>query len=1563
MSEHSIDERLIQRLRETAPENLSQEDVDAIRRRLPHSPELQSLLAEDLRLEAALNERLASFQVSIETILERAEKHEGRTGRLRLLGWMFVVLLLASGVGAGVWMLNRPDPAGPVVVEGDPEPDKPDPADTDPEPRPDVDPLDPPELNPSPQPMPEPEPQPAPMPEPEPEVELPPLRRPDSLYETFRTEQAAVEADLREWLQPVDERGKGSRIIQERNRAGFDGLVRLKPEWRSGGALQLGVFDSQNLEFIVYHGDEAAVFRRLGDERWVAYEATRSKKLSEPDWTRLVGSDSFRYRRSYPGPVELRYADGWLSLTRGDLRLVSVPLAGEPDEVYLNGRGWIRNIELVDPIPLPEPVEPLRPIVFKTDAPAEHDWQADLAGGGEVNASAAGPMILSLAPPTEDKDRWRDSWIGLPLDRAGLYTVDFRVGHADPGTGVFLGNKDGKPYYRVAFLREEASNKTVFSPLWPDERRDTTRQDGNNQPVTLAGEETWIRLVACCGSLQVFTSANGKDWSPVHNPLRVVQGPYLSFGVFCMPGDKPRRIELLGVEVRELSLLADLAPPEIRSRALAFPLMNTLGDWHGAMLASRPADVDLDAWRRAVAYATIAAHPDAKLQQSLLFALTDEAAADSARPIEWRRAALAEMTLLADAWDAGGCEQVVERFTRFGRQLIREGHTRPWTVMSEALMAVNVFSHHGRFDLFPLPIIRQEVIQAAIEGRAADLAAVIDRILFFSTGSRNEWDQRGDSENLYDLLAWGQSVAERQIENYKPAVPLERSLAWRHPLVETLSKEGYNILAEFKAALEGESFRDACQIIAASSAEGALGLLPEGSDPALLVSLPGAVSIAMRSNAQLRQTMRNEMGPIGQLRVRRAIASRDPVALQAATVQFYGTEAAAEAHLWLGDRALSAGDSAEAVSQYNQAMSHGSGGLDRELELRRRLAAALLGRDVGKPADGPVAFGELTLSAEEFENLAHALRSERSGTTSRVQGMSGSMYAESGSLAPPAVVYELEKEADFSGSSGRGGGKNRSSKHDWAGRQSAMAIAGELLLVHNRFELRAFDRESGDLKWRASTGNQEGMVHAWSTVAMRPLVAGDRVYVRRLTQSGPELVAVRLADGEVLWRQQPGLGVASDPFLVQNELFALCLAGGIGNMVHVELVHFDPQSGHVQSRRRLVQFRDVWEQSLPCEAVVDGTRIVVSAGGTVFCCTPDGRPQWLRRHTWLPADQDSLSGEQAYSQPIVDGGRIVTTQPGVRTVESIDVATGRLQWQYIDEGLIRTLGVTDEVALIEVRGAIVGLDAGSGQQLWRHELPGEGLEAYLVGGEHGLLVSSATEVSENRQSPILSWLDPKTGELRGRQTLTSLYSRKPMFGPMIWDGTSLWGQWASSFEGDNAARRELYRLKPTELPLASVSGDMNRAVLHYATDLAQNAMPTVAMATPGWVLLESANERMFIPNGNRDQPAQPQLHLRANRERDATLVRPVTLASEEAATLRLTADLSDSRHVRVLVSWNGETLETFGPLDADTAHWEKELTLPSGRVGENCLEVRFRVLSNTAASVFWEDLEVKVAGK
>ncbi|MFG0227260.1 hypothetical protein, partial [Streptococcus suis] len=84
----------------------------------------------------------------------------------------------------------------------------------------------------------------------------------------------------------------------------------------------------------------------------------------------------------------------------------------------------------------------------------------------------------------------------------------------------------------------------------------------------------------------------------------------------------------------------------------------------------------------------------------------------------------------------------------------------------------------------------------------------------------------------------------------------------------------------------------------------------------------------------LRSLLRTEFAPEGKLQLRRALDEKDEVALEMLALHYHGTNEAAEALLWLGDRNLGDGEPALAVGRYRQALRMAEGGLRRRINGR-----------------------------------------------------------------------------------------------------------------------------------------------------------------------------------------------------------------------------------------------------------------------------------------------------------------------------------------------------------------------------------------------------------------------------------------------------------------------------------------------------------------------------------------------------------------------------------------------------------------------------------------------------
>src|SRR5690606_19833722 len=127
---------------------------------------------------------------------------------------------------------------------------------------------------------------------------------------------------------------------------------------------------------------------------WAAYRGERTENEVQPSHIALIGTDDGRYERTWSGPVELRYQAGTLILSRGDIRLLTVPFGDPPGEVYFDGRAWFRGIALYRSEPLPSLPENPHPFALRSLKPALMSWQQELPAEANVNKSPGGQIEL-----------------------------------------------------------------------------------------------------------------------------------------------------------------------------------------------------------------------------------------------------------------------------------------------------------------------------------------------------------------------------------------------------------------------------------------------------------------------------------------------------------------------------------------------------------------------------------------------------------------------------------------------------------------------------------------------------------------------------------------------------------------------------------------------------------------------------------------------------------------------------------------------------------------------------------------------------------------------------------------------------------------------------------------------------------------------------------------------------------------------------------------------------------------------------------------------------------------
>src|SRR5581483_942645 len=94
------DEKLIQLVQETPPEELSLEEIELLRARVVASPEVRSALADQLKLDSLLSGSLARVQVSVDEIVSQSPVGSMSNGRRAWIWVAAAALLVMLGVVA-----------------------------------------------------------------------------------------------------------------------------------------------------------------------------------------------------------------------------------------------------------------------------------------------------------------------------------------------------------------------------------------------------------------------------------------------------------------------------------------------------------------------------------------------------------------------------------------------------------------------------------------------------------------------------------------------------------------------------------------------------------------------------------------------------------------------------------------------------------------------------------------------------------------------------------------------------------------------------------------------------------------------------------------------------------------------------------------------------------------------------------------------------------------------------------------------------------------------------------------------------------------------------------------------------------------------------------------------------------------------------------------------------------------------------------------------------------------------------------------------------------------------
>ncbi len=1381
-----------------------------------------------------------------------------------------------------------------------------------------------------------------------------PLTFAEVAFGSFATDKSLPQKeDLLRWFENVP--GANQQFREAHTKLGrcgeFEGVVRLRWPWQENAALRLSLENYNRLQIHLYHGNQGVTLAYYEDPLycWGAYATTRENNTAfEPRELALTATDDGRCGRTeirFGGPFDLRWHDGEVILSRGDIVLLRAPLAGAPQDVFLQGRAAFHGIAIVPTSDAP-PREPELPLVQEITRPADLDWFEKLAEGAQFTKHDDGSVELVS---NDAKDR---GFVSAPLPIQSPSEVIVELSNVTPGASIYLAGKERSTF---AWLRVAKNTRMNPPALCVLSRRDDAREGDfgswAEQPVTLIRpERLFVKLLAGAGVVRTAISVDGIHWADWDGPEPGLPPGLSHLLLECVPHAPDCRMRVNRITIRRLPAFYAQTTPELLTQA---PVLfegpaARLDQWLADVVTSQPAGVDADLWRRTCAIRALAAGCEIDLGQRLVAILLDDVDAQDISPAEKLAFYQEAFALLNTRHDWNVNNNSWKRYFQLSQQAFQQHGLRPFSFVRPAMMTSPV-SWRYRFEWLNPEIVRLELVQLLYSSRWDEALDLCQQLRYFRPDLKDP------------LVAWAEATAVRQAPGRAGGdVTLSRlDASWRPVLVEELSKDTYNALAELQAVLDSDAYDDAARMISSISPDTVIGVAPQGRDRQLLVSLPAAIRLAMHQYPQLQRVLSEKHGSLGELRVRQSINENNVAAVELAAVQFEGTTAASEAHRWLGDRALASGFFSRAIAEYDRALRHASSGSKHDLLARKRLASAMLGKPQGEPVTRPVAFGETLMSPAEFESIVADMQRVNAAVVDRAIPVPQSRVFS----APPAQGFAYVSRGNLDGPLGQE--PNNEVTRDlnrygvgWCERQLATVVNGQTLYVSNRFQVAAYNLENWQKLWQTTDlpGNKM-RARDWSLIPMRPLVTGKFVFVRLLYGSGPVLACFERENGKLVWsgEQQQNEFLVSDPLLIQDELVGLTLVRVEQGQSILRLTTFDMESGEPLVNRNLLRINDVWWTRHTCEVTALDDAVVATLSGLTLCCDLAGEVRWIRKHVALPPDTETSWVKQFFERPLVTGTRVLLTQPGVRSLDCVDADTGRLCWSHVIPDIESLIGVQENRAIVRTENAFLAFDVETGERLWSHSRPAV-FDAALLGGEGGFVYveKSVVKDHDDRFFPTLVWLDPATGQAQASFALPALEDPQPHFGPLVRWNERMFAFWG---RGNEQPNRELLEFRPqASLPiqryaLAQTDDPWGR----YASQPLRDA---VRKQFPDWSLL--AAKKNDDSGWHAEQHGEQEVvNLGAARQSPILLTRQIAPPAESHPKVRLRLNqVCDSAGCKVQLYFQGALLAEQVVEQKTQRNWkdlEFDLSAAAGKSG--VLNLVVVLDGNGEMSTFWKQLQ------
>lgn len=1560
------DAELIALLQQKTPRELTPQEIALLRERWPQSAELRQALLEHLQLETELTAGLSTVSLSVEALLARAAQQRAGGVHPRTWGVWSILGLLVVALGSWWWWTAHPPAKTPPTDELPPAtaenlPSKPS---TLSEPLTGEVPVAAQDVVSAPE-------QPAELPstsapakEPAPARDLPPetpwrswladtarplpLDSPQALGDLrhMSHDELPVEEFRRWWAElPGQPCQLHQSVLNGKRTLQFQGTARLQAPWLADTCLRLTPFDVQELSLTFWTGHRGVhlqFYRQREPHLWAAFAVERVPGERTPRLMGLLTTDSGAVFRSGVSTWEFQHRAGSLVLAVAHTPVLEVPLPVLPDEVWLQGQFRLRGASWVRMEPLPRRIEWESELAWSSAHGAASSWEWEPATASSLETSDEGTLTFRAQPSSVLVSAVHR------LPEPGLYEVVVQFEQGDIGTGVVLGDAAGKPLVCVGLLRERRTQQLTWSAWRAHESRSDSDYDPRSMPPPYYLPGTWVRLVAGWGMLQVCVSADGQQWGHVvETPLRDVRGGVQAVGVFAQAGESPRQLVLRRLEVRRLRGLEAVVEPALRHQVQldVANLPRDLTLWQQMGLSSRPAAVSATEWWNACAWATLQAGPPPELVAPLLDRLLATAEQRPWSPEQlWQ--AYFETLKLSDAWGEREAAAWTARFVTTARRSgTHRGHQldQAWNAWLQAPLWT--YASSLRDDFYRA---FAERLLEAVEQADAPLVDRLSRLaLHVVTPAHPDHQPRDSARQLDQLARWARGFTEDSTPALREQVEEVFPAAWRHPFSPPLDKDAYNNYIELRAALDSGAYRDAARMTLALGAYEPGGVLPDARDPRLFLTLPVALEDMWRETPAYAQALRDENTATGWLRVRQAQQRNAAEAMHLLTLQCFGTPAAAAAQRWLGDRSLAVGDFASAWRAYERAWLFATPEQQQELEPLRIFARALTGP---LPGDNPATAATTGAIMIAGQDLAPVMEERRKAPFTHAEDALAA-------LPPPLPPqrYRLEPKARFDGQAGHNAGQGEFRHTDAFGRQFGVALDARQVYVSNRFQVTAYDRTTGQARWAVAVGSEQGSAHAHRFTPMTPVVVNETLFVRRLTKAGIELACLDAHNGVVRWHLRPGDRGQwiSDPIWTPAGLRVLAAHRADDETLDLRWTLLQPETGQLLAENPLYRLRDAWQGEVPCRLAAKGWNVVACVGGTVACFGLDGELQWVRQAVWCPPKLDPLSDDHDVSVPLISERDVLVSLPGSRSVECLDLATGRRLWNYIAGDLQGVWGATSErVVLRGLRGVTV-CERATGRVLWQRELD-QVLTAWTASADY-VVVCRVLPQRAQRGWLQLVWWDAETGAEVAEMPVDAEPREDWRFGPWFSVDQQLW-----SFAGQSwrDPHRDLVAVVP--VPNSEAGPWQPAELAAWQSPLNYDERRLAHMVLPGWSPLVAGKDVLSLASGEV-HGRSPVLVSRLKKDGVLQFLRHVHVPEHKTTSLFLRVGHSPRQRWQLQVRVDAQLVvdRTVDESSSQQGWLEHSVSLGPSTGRSVLVEVSQRSLDNQSTEGLWHRLAIE----